>query len=80
MLEYMQITLKKQNTKRGVDMSVAQEYKLNIDKIINNNSYFISSKEALSDVTPMQWSEDIKNGSKKVILATPDNRAGDKYE
>lgn len=44
--------------------------KLNTDKIKTNTNNIMSSKEALKDVVPIQWSEDIlsdKNELKNVI-------------
>lgn len=44
--------------------------KLNTDKIKTNTNNIMSSKEALKDVVPIQWSEDIlsdKNELKNII-------------
>ncbi|MGL5329087.1 MAG: hypothetical protein ACRDD7_07455 [Peptostreptococcaceae bacterium] len=42
--------------------------KLNMNKIKENPIGTIPSKEALKDVTPIQWSEDVVSGKKKVTV------------
>lgn len=42
--------------------------KLNKEILENRNRRIISSSEALKDVIPMQWSDEVINGSKKVII------------
>ena len=32
------------------------------------SSKFVSSKEALADVVPMDWSDDVLSGKKKVVV------------
>ena len=39
---------------------------LNMNVIKNKPSKNMSTKEALSDVEKINWSEDVKNGSRKV--------------
>lgn len=34
----------------------------------NKNSKIISSKDALKDVIPFEWNEEVLNGEKKVII------------
>lgn len=47
---------------------------LNIGKIIKDGNYIIvSSKEALKDVTPMEWPEEVVNGQKKVVITNAEN-------
>lgn len=41
--------------------------KLDIEKL-TKNSKVISSEEALKDVEPFNWSEDVLKGDKKVII------------
>lgn len=43
---------------------------INMDIIRKHNLKVVSTKEALKDVTPIQWSESVKNGSKKVIVSS----------
>ena len=42
--------------------------KLNLSKLSNRKRYVISSNEALKDVTPINWSNEVKNGNKKVTF------------
>ena len=42
--------------------------KLNLSKLSNRKRYVISSNEALKDVTPINWSNEVKNGNKKVNI------------
>ena len=43
--------------------------KLNIKKLRKNqNTIIVSSKDALSDVTKIAWSEEIINGNKKITI------------
>jgi hypothetical protein len=57
----------------GVEMDMAQEYKLDINRLVGDKPNIISTKEALSDVAPIQWEDDVVNGKKKVILTKPKN-------
>ena len=42
---------------------------LNIKKLRKNqNTIIVSSKDALSDVTKIAWSEEIINGNKKITI------------
>ena len=44
--------------------------KLNIKKLRKNqNTIIVSSKEALVDVTPINWSQDVLDGNKKVVIS-----------
>lgn len=53
----------------GVDMR-----KLNINQIKENKQCIIvSSKEALKDVTPINWSEGVLSGSEKVTIDSSKN-------
>lgn len=41
---------------------------LDLSKLQNKKSVIISSKEALRDVTPITWSEEVLAGKKKIIV------------
>ena len=42
---------------------------INIDEILQSKQFvFVSSKEALKDVEPIQWSEDVLSGKVKVTV------------
>jgi len=41
---------------------------LNMEKIRSKKSVFLSTEEALKDVVPIEWDEDVLNGNKQVIL------------
>ena len=41
---------------------------LDFSKISSRNTKVVSSEEALKDVTPVEWSEDILNGKRKVTV------------
>lgn len=41
---------------------------LDMSKISNKKSKVISCKNALSDVTPINWSDDVLTGKKKIIV------------
>ena len=42
--------------------------KLDIKKISKRKHHVITSEEALKDIVPFNWSDDVKNGKKKVII------------
>ena len=42
--------------------------RLDFSKISSRNTKVVSSEEALKDVTPVEWSEDILNGKRKVTI------------
>ena len=44
------------------------ERKLNLNKLKNRSYKIISSKEALKNVIPIEWNNDILNGKKKIII------------
>ncbi len=43
---------------------------LNMNKIKEKQNVFISSKEALKDVTPINWSNEVLSGKKKILVDT----------
>ncbi|MFC0903849.1 hypothetical protein ACFHWD_03985 [Clostridium sp. MT-14] len=42
--------------------------KLNINKLNNKKHIYVSSEEALKDIIPFNWSKDVLNGKKRVII------------
>lgn len=42
--------------------------KLDMDKIKKKKSIIVSSEIALADVEPIQWSDDVLSGKKKVLI------------
>ncbi len=42
--------------------------RLDFSKISNRNTKIVSSEEALKDVKPIEWSEDVLNGKRKVTI------------
>ncbi|NCI19869.1 hypothetical protein EJM73_09545 [Clostridium botulinum] len=42
---------------------------LNLNKLATKNITTISSKEALKDVIPFEWSEEVLNGTKKIAVS-----------
>lgn len=41
---------------------------LDLSKLSGKKFKFISSEEALKDITPISWSEDVLSGKKKVLV------------
>lgn len=41
---------------------------LDLNTLKNKKTIIVSSEEALKDVTPIDWSEDVLSGKKKVTL------------
>ena len=50
-------------------MSNQQYKKLNMSKLKFREHSIMSTEEALKDVTPIDWPEDVLNGDKKVIIS-----------
>ena len=42
--------------------------RLDFSKISSRNTKVVSSEEALKDVKPIEWSEDVLNGKRKVTV------------
>lgn len=42
--------------------------RLDFGKIRNRNTKIVSSEEALKDIKPIEWSEDVLNGKRKVTI------------
>lgn len=48
--------------------------RLNVKKLVENkNTIILSSKDALLDVTPIKWSQEVVNGNKKVVVKSMRN-------
>lgn len=67
---------KKPNTKEGADTMNANTAfaPLNLNLINSKQSKIVSSENALKDVTPISWSDDVISGKKKVTLTTKDKK------
>ena len=52
----------------GVVMEEPAYRSLNMEKIRSKKSVFLSTEEALKDVIPIVWDEDVLNENKQVIL------------
>ena len=49
------------------------DYKpLNLKKLQEKKSVVVPAKEALNDVEPIMWSEEVVSGNKKVLLVEKD--------
>ena len=47
----------------------SQEYRrLDFNKIKHRMSNIISTEEALKNVTPIQWSEEVLSGTKQIVI------------
>ena len=53
-------------------MTNAGYKKLNMELIAKKSSKTVSSSEALRDVVPVEWSDDVISGKSKVILGVPE--------
>ena len=51
-------------------MNVMYEEKINLQQLLSKNHVFISSKEAMSDVVPIQWESDVVSGARKIMLSS----------
>lgn len=60
-----------QNDKEGLNMNATvQEYGyLDLPKLRTRISKTLSTEEALQDVTPINWSNDVVSGEKKVQIS-----------
>lgn len=57
--------------RKGEDMNVAVENdyrKLDKSKLKNRKKTVVSSEQALKDVTPIEWSDDVLEGTKEDIV------------
>ncbi|KUO73380.1 MAG: hypothetical protein APF77_13745 [Clostridia bacterium BRH_c25] len=65
-------SIKKQKTivhRKKVYIVNKENYKkLDLNKIANKKSIIVSTKEALEDVTPVNWSDIVLSGKKKIII------------
>lgn len=56
-----------------MNANALQQRRLDFSKISNRIVGTLSSEEALKDITPMQWSEDVLSGKKKVLITKENN-------
>jgi len=64
----------KRNYKYGGMIMENNNYrKLDLNNLLSKKSIIVSSKEALKDVTPIQWSKDVLCGKVKVIVSRYDS-------
>jgi hypothetical protein len=63
----MKYKIKTQNG--GVTMENNNTKKLDLSVLKNKKRISMSSKEALKDVTPIDWPEDVLSGKRKVIVS-----------
>jgi hypothetical protein len=50
-------------------MATIQSERLNINELLRTKkNIFISTRESLSDVVPINWGDDVFSGDKRVIL------------
>ena len=59
-------TVSQENISSAEEMRMIK--KLNMDKIKENSINTMSSKEALKDVTPIEWNKEVLDGNKKVTI------------
>lgn len=52
----------------GIDMTGTTYRKLNMSKLSGRKHRIISSETALKDVVPIEWSDDVKAGKKKIQI------------
>lgn len=52
--------------------------KLDLDKVRKRTVKTISTEEALKDIAPMEWPEEVLSGEKKVVVSNMDLVQGDK--
>ncbi|WP_039230764.1 hypothetical protein [Clostridium haemolyticum] len=50
----------------GVNMNKLKSFNLNI--LQNKKTTIVSTQDSLKDVTPINWSEEVLSGEKKVLL------------
>lgn len=49
-------------------MAQATYKKLNMSKLSNRRNHIISSESALKDIIPIDWSEEVRVGKKKIKI------------
>ncbi len=55
--------------KRGGNDMMNKKFKsLNLSKLNGKKSTIVSSKKALEDITPINWSSDVLSGKKKTLI------------
>ena len=57
------------NWRREITTMNSKKFKsLDLDKLEDKKLKIVSTKEALSDVTPISWGEEVLSGKKKIIV------------
>ncbi len=49
-----------------------QDSIISIHELLNKSHKFVASQEALKDITPPNWSSDVLEGKKKIVVGTKD--------
>lgn len=57
-------------TKAG-DATMENYRKLDMNAVMSKKGKIISSEEALRDIVPIEWDEEVLNGERKVVLTKP---------
>ena len=50
----------------------SQDSIISIHELLNKSHKFVASQEALKDITPPNWSGDVLEGKKKIVVGTKD--------
>ncbi|QPW56579.1 hypothetical protein IRP61_11215 (plasmid) [Clostridium botulinum] len=62
----IKVDLDKLKSNGGVNMNKLKSFNLNI--LQNKKTTIVSTQDSLKDVTPINWSEEVLSGEKKVLL------------
>lgn len=62
----IKVDLDKLKSNGGVNMNKLKSFNLNI--LQNKKTTIVSTQDSLKDVTPINWSEEVLSGKKKVLL------------
>lgn len=60
--------MKKILRKRNDDMATKNYKSLDLSKLTDKKNIIVSSEKALKDVPPINWSNDVLSGKKKVLV------------
>lgn len=64
--KYIKINRNKLKSNGGVNMNKLKSFNLNI--LQNKKTTIVSTQDSLKDVAPINWSEEVLSGKKKVLL------------
>lgn len=60
---------KKAKLKRRGSVMMAKSFKsLNINNLNSKKSSIVSSKDSLKDISPIDWSKDVLEGKRKILV------------